>query len=441
MRYAICGVSNRGLASFALPLLGASAGEDTVLGYGRNDEDYSAHGTLVAALDSDEQRAQDFVALLQEADPSVKAPVVYTDIDALIAEAKPDALIVATPDDTHEQYVLAGLKAGLRVIVEKPMTSTAAAAARVLEAERRSDGEVLVTHNLRYTARHRLIKQLLLEGAVGRVVQVNLQYFVDVRHGASYFLRWNRQRMRSGGLSVHKSTHHIDLVNWWLGAEPEYVVADGGRAYYGPDSPHRPLGDDGQPLVGRALRERDPYFQAQHGSGAFPDDADEARTGLFGLSYHEQYPAGHDEYLYDDVIDIEDHFSALIGYPGATLSYNINFSSPWEGYRLVIAGTHGQLETSTGRTVSGEAMPGTDQVIVRPLFDEARVVPIEHVRGGHEGADPLLRRDLFEGVTPESEALGMVASSREGAVAVAAGEALWRSIIERRIVTIEELLP
>lgn len=254
-------------------------------------------------------------------------------------------------------------------------------------------------------------------------------------------MRWNRSRARSGGLSIHKSTHHLDLLNWWLGSEPQRIYAQGGRAFYGPNSPHRPRKDDGTHLSGAQMRDSDPYYAAQAGSGAFPADAETGRVGLYDLPNFEQYPAGADKYLFDSEIEFEDHYAALVSYPdGLAASYATNFSAPWEGYRLIITGTHGQIETQTGRTPGGEQLPGTDQLILRPLFEEPEVVTIEQVLGGHEGADPLLRHDLFIAPTEESQRLGLVASSREGAIAVAAGEAIWRSIASDTLIEVPGLL-
>ena len=122
VRYAICGLSNRGLASFVLPLIGATGGNDTVLGYGSNTEDFSEHGTLVAVVDSDRQRADEFVSrLLPMGYPK---PTVHEDFDEMLATARPDAVIIASPDNTHEAYTIQALARGVDVIVEKPMTST-----------------------------------------------------------------------------------------------------------------------------------------------------------------------------------------------------------------------------------------------------------------------------------------------------------------------------
>lgn len=428
VRYAVCGLSNRGLASFVLPLLGTHAGEDTALGYGRNDENFSQYGRVIAIVDPDVRRVQDFLDRFVNPEYGAIEVIHPEDYAEFLSRDTPDAVIVASPDDSHESYIHPALAAGIRVITEKPMTSTAAAAQRVLDAEARSKGEVIVTHNFRYTARHRQIKELIKSGAIGTPVHVDMSYHVDTRHGASYFIRWNRYRERSGGLSIHKSTHHLDLVNWWLSDEPRTVYAQGGRSFFGATSPHVPKDEAGNVLQGEERRRKDPYHQAQLGSGTFPENGDTPRAGLYDLPYYEEYPAGKDLSVFDDDINIEDHLATLITYNGgATLNYSVNFSSPWEGYRLIITGTHGQIETLNGRLPDGTALPGSDAVVYRPLFAEPEEHPIEKASGGHEGADPLLRHDLFVGPTDYSREVGMVATSWEGALAVAMGEAMWRS--------------
>jgi len=436
-RYALIGASNRGVASFARPLIGVAGGVEGAYGYGATDDDFSAVGELVAVLDLDRARAEAFVAtLVPEGHPPV---AVYEPggLEEMFRETRPDAVIIASPDHTHSTYILAALEAGVDVISEKPMVATAAEAATVVAAEAASTATVHVTHNFRYPARHRRIKQLLTEGAIGRPLHVDLAYYVDTRHGASYFLRWNRERARSGGLTIHKSTHHLDLISWWLGADPTRVYAVGGRDYYGPDSPHRPAGATSAAEV----RERDPYHRAQLGSGTFPEATGRARTGLFDLPYEVQYPASREMTLYDDEIDIEDHVASLISYTGgATAAYSVQFSAPWEGYRLTITGTHGAIEAFVGRTPENEQLPGSGELVLRPLFEPARPVEVPVATGGHDGADPLMRRDLFVGPDEESTAMGLMADARQGALAVATGEAIWRSTQQGRAIEISELL-
>jgi len=59
------------------------------------------------------------------------------------------------------------------------------------------------------------------------------EWLLDTRHGADYFRRWHRNKNNSGGLMVHKATHHFDLVNWWIDSHPVEVSAMGDLDFYG----------------------------------------------------------------------------------------------------------------------------------------------------------------------------------------------------------------
>lgn len=68
---------------------------------------------------------------------------------------------------------------------------------------------------------------------------MHFEWLLDTVHGADYFRRWHRQKSNSGGLMVHKSGHHFDLVNWWINAEPAVVAGFGQLAFYGEDNGKR----------------------------------------------------------------------------------------------------------------------------------------------------------------------------------------------------------
>src|SRR5690606_32261257 len=95
---------------------------------------------------------------------------------------------------------------------------------------------VTVTFNYRYAPRNTALKQLLASGEIGDVTSVHFEWVLDTAHGADYFRRWHREKANSGGLLVHKSTHHFDLVNWWLNSLPTRVYASGGLRFYGAEA-------------------------------------------------------------------------------------------------------------------------------------------------------------------------------------------------------------
>src|SRR5699024_437597 len=227
-RYAVCGVSNRAIGMFIRPII----------------QDYHADNEVVALLDVDARR---FEIAKQRHEELVDLPEYFpNEFDKMIEETNPDVVIGASRDDTHVDYILQALKHNLDVIVEKPMATTAEDSKKIMDAEASSDGKVTVTFNYRYSPIHTKIKEMILEGKVGKVTSIDLNWYIDTFHGSSYFKRWNRMREFSGGLSIHKSSHHFDLVNWWTGQTPVEAFAFGGLFYYGENGPLNPEKVDGR---------------------------------------------------------------------------------------------------------------------------------------------------------------------------------------------------
>ncbi|MCX6935135.1 MAG: Gfo/Idh/MocA family oxidoreductase, partial [Verrucomicrobia bacterium] len=332
-RYVICGLSVRCIYQFFLPLMG------------RNREggpNFDDRAEVVGILDIDRERVEVFLGKLGFSTPFYAAG----EIGRMLRETQPDVVIVAGPDATHCEYIVAGLDAGCEVITEKPMVINCEQVRRVREAEQRSGRAMRVAHNYRYTPTHKRLKRMILGGDLGRITNMEFTYNLDTWHGSSYFYRWNRLREMSGGLSVNKCCHHFDLMNWWLGDVPEIVFAFGKLNYYGSDGALRPRDAQGEPLSPEEEKRHCPVFQ-KHYLGKADPASHVISTGWdeFTLPYDRQYPPERRRYIYDNEIKIEDTYSAVVRYlNGATMAYSCNFCTPWEGYVLAINGTKGRVE-------------------------------------------------------------------------------------------------
>ena len=152
----------------------------------------------------------------------------------MLKELKPDCVIVTCPDAFHDDYIVRALDAGCDCITEKPLTTTPEKAQRIVDACKRNNRHVRVLFNYRYSPPRTQVKDLLMSGAIGDVMSVDFHWLLNTLHGADYFRRWHSHKAISGGLMIHKATHHFDLVNWWLGSEPEIVQAYGKREFYTP---------------------------------------------------------------------------------------------------------------------------------------------------------------------------------------------------------------
>jgi predicted dehydrogenase len=414
-RYAIVGLSNRGINMYVRMLV----------------ERFGDVAAIVALLDKDPLRFK----ICREAEPRVSGVPTYSDeeFDRMVDETRPDAIIVTGADHVHAHYAIAGLRRGIDVIIEKPMTNRSEQARRIVEAEAASRGRVIVTFNYRYNAVHRRIKEIVLEGRLGRVTQVNLNWYLDTNHGASFFKRWNRVREHSGGLSITKACHHFDLLNWWIGDDPVEVFANGALNYFGADGPMNPEKADGRHCSTCAVRSKCAYEMRW-------DDAD--RLGNLAR-LHDSY-AGYvpDACIFDSEIDIEDTYAAVIRYSqGALVSYSCNWSLPYEGYRLAINGTLGRLESMEYHTPHRVPwdIPDRQSIDFFPLFGGSKeTINVLHTEGGHGGGDPLIMDEIVLGPDPDRP-YGTLAGSRAGLMSVAVGEAVWRSAKEGRPFRIAEL--
>jgi predicted dehydrogenase len=169
------------------------------------------------------------------------------DFGKMLAEKKPDTVIVCTKDSTHDDYICRSLQAGCDVITEKPMTTDATRCQKIVDTVRETGQQLRVTFNYRYSPPKSQVKELLTSGTIGRILSIDFQWMLDTYHGADYFRRWHRHKKNSGGLLVHKATHHFDLINWWISSIPQWVFASGERVFYNElQAKHYGLQDHGE---------------------------------------------------------------------------------------------------------------------------------------------------------------------------------------------------
>jgi predicted dehydrogenase len=347
----------------------------------------------------------------------------YTDYDQMLKEVKPDVVIVTSPDWTHHDMITRALEAGADAITEKPMTIDEEKCRAILDAEKRTGRKVIVAFNYRYSPQHQQIKRLIREGAIGDVLSVDFSWPLDYIHGADFFRRWHRRLENSGGLLVHKSTHHFDLINWWLDSEPETVFASGKRAFYGPTREER-----GERCHGCAYANTCEFFmdlgRIEYMQTLYLDA--ESEDGYF-----------RDRCVFADEIDIYDTMAATVRYQnGAVLAYSCTAYAPWEGYTLAFDGTKGRLEVLFIERAPGRE-PGIEMTL-HPLREPAQGIQVDTGTGEHYGGDRILRDHLFRGL-PE-DPLGLQADSRAGAMSILTGVAANRSIASGEPVRVAELL-
>lgn len=194
---------------------------------------FSDVGSVVAWCEPNPTRMTYYDRVLAAAGKDAPTRYAPDEFDKLLAEQRPDVVVVTSPDATHHLYATAALEAGCDVVVEKPLTTALDPAQSIAKAVESSQGDLVVTFNYRYSPRNSEVRRLLASGAIGKITSIHFEWVLDTVHGADYFRRWHRNKAISGGLLVHKSSHHFDLVNWWLADVPRLSRRPHGLRFYG----------------------------------------------------------------------------------------------------------------------------------------------------------------------------------------------------------------
>ena len=325
------------------------------------------------------------------------------------------------------------------MITEKPMTIDVPRTLSIFDAVSKTGKNVRVTFNYRYAPHNTKVFELIRSGAIGKVTSVHFEWCLDTFHGADYFRRWHRDKKNSGGLLVHKSTHHFDLINFWLQTRPATVYAQGDLKFYGRENAES--------------RGVDKFYTRANGSEVAQGD-----PFALHLKDHEQLKALYldaehedayyrDQSVFGDGISIEDTMNVLVRYKnGAVLTYSLTAYAPWEGFRVSFNGTGGRLElevvehsyVNSGGEQTVEGSTSKTTLMLRQLLKQPEEIEIPSVGGAHGGGDAVLLNDLFG--EPVTDEYMRAASHVDGALSILTGIAANRSIATGQVVNVDDVL-
>ena len=164
----------------------------------------------------------------------------YDDAAELLNDPEINAIYIATPPSSHESYLEMALKAGKPVYVEKPVTVNSVSLERMMAMEEQYDGKVSVAHYRRGLPLFIKIKQLVNEGAIGKVKLILLR---TLQPPVSKIITQTDDNWRinpeisGGGLFHDLSPHQLDIMYWIFGTPQEVHVqaANQGKLYNAPD--------------------------------------------------------------------------------------------------------------------------------------------------------------------------------------------------------------
>lgn len=188
--------------------------------------------------------------LLNAAKKITGAENSYTDWRKMLESEDVDAVIVCTPNNLHKDPVIASLRRGIDVLVEKPMALTSQDAKEMTEAAETSSAKLMIGYTRRCNPDLRVAQKMVSEDRIGTVRQISMVSFADFsffwnpeslpsgikeraeRSGLKPFLadlikkgNWRSDVARAGGgFFVDQATHYIDTMLWFGQAVPSSVA-------------------------------------------------------------------------------------------------------------------------------------------------------------------------------------------------------------------------
>ena len=159
---------------------------------------------IVALCDNDAGKAR---ALAQR----FNVPNTFTDIEFLLESEILDALIVSTPNHLHEPHALSALRAGVNVMVERPLALSSRGAERVLAAAKKADRKLFVANNQRFRSDVQLLNSFVQSGELGRLHTVRAGSYRQ----RTTMAPWRQRRAESGGGAfLEHGLPLLDLAAW-----------------------------------------------------------------------------------------------------------------------------------------------------------------------------------------------------------------------------------
>lgn len=186
-------------------IIGVGAfGESHVVGYKS-----LPYVQLAAVCDANAERAQKIAA-------QYSIPKWYSDYETMLRETALVAVSVCTPEEYHRAPVLAAIRAGKHVLVEKPIATRLDDARAMMEAARAANVFLMPGHILRFETRHALVHEQIRAGELGQLVSIT------ARRNRPKFLA--KTYLRTSGI-LEASIHDIDVLLWYANAHVKRVYA------------------------------------------------------------------------------------------------------------------------------------------------------------------------------------------------------------------------
>ena len=307
-----------------------------------------------------------------------------------------DAAIIATQDQKHYHLALQAIERGYELLLEKPAAPTPKQCYDIAVAANKKGVRVVVCHVLRFTPFFRLLKQIIDEGRIGKVMNIIHIECVGNVHQSHSYVRGNWHKTAdSSPMILAKSCHDIDIIQWLLGEECTRVHSFGSLRYFCREN--MPEGATEYCYQGCPAEADCPYsalkIYKQRTFPAFVKTATKKHEPTDEDIERAITETNYGKCVFQCDNDVVDHQVVNLEYAsGATVSFTMSAFSKG-GRKVRIMGTKGELyaEMSDDHvTVFDFLTRKTEKIMI------ADAIRDEEITGGHGGGDRGIIRSFCQ---------------------------------------------
>ncbi|MEV5202489.1 Gfo/Idh/MocA family oxidoreductase [Streptomyces sp. NPDC053720] len=393
----------------------------------------SGMARVVAVAEPDPERRRSMAAA-----HDVPAENVFADWRDLLARDRlADAAVISTQDSMHTEPAVRAADLGYHLLLEKPMAQSEEEAAAIAAAADRNDVLLAVCHVMRYTPYTIRLRELIGEGRIGEVMNIQHLEQVGWWHQAHSFVRGNwRSEEGSGPLLMTKACHDLDWITHVKGALPERVSSFGNLVHFRAEN--RPDGAADR-CVECPVESTCPYSAKRIYLDCLGDadkefwplsavTADHTEEGV--LAALREGPYGRCAYTCDnDVVDTQ--VVTMEFADGTSATCTVTAFAALEHRKTRIFGTRGSIDG--------------DGVVLRVhdfVTDEVTVIDTgangdPTAATGHGGGDAALFDAFVDAIGKNDPSLVLT----DGAESLATHRVVWAAEQARRTGTVVSLLP
>lgn len=332
----------------------------------------------------------------------------FASVEELVARGKiADCAINGTMDQLHIPTSLPLLEAGYDILLEKPFAVNEDEMWQLVEASRKHGRKVLICHVLRYAPFYNLIRQKIIEGQLGKIMNIQTNEHVSYHHEATAFVRgkWNCKDACGSGHLMAKCCHDLDLIMWMFsGNAPTTVSSFGSRMFFREEN--APEGSGKRCLVDCKVESTCPY-------SAKKLYLDNKLWGFYAWEDIEHYGETSDEFKLEHLKtdsrygrcvwrsdnSIVDHQSVLLRFAdGATATHNMVTGTARAQRTIHILGTKAELygDFDNSKFEIRTPSPDAEGNYETEEFDLNITGDFHGMSGGHGGGDLRLAADFVE---------------------------------------------